>query len=237
MAIAKLHAANGPGRRIFAPAIGAVLVLWLGVVVVSSWAGWFVTEAGQPPLALLTAVTLPVILFAAAYVSLEPFRRFVRNGDPRLLTTVQSWRILGGVFLVLLSFGLLPAAFALPAGLGDVAIGVTAPFIARAMEGPSRFRFSRLFVVWQFLGVLDLVVAVGVGASTRAFPQIAGGSANAELMVVMSQLPLSLIPAFAVPLFVILPFAVLAQLRARVPASGAERPVWESEQVLSGARA
>jgi hypothetical protein len=236
MAFGKLHVASGPGSGVSAQVIGVVLVLWLGVVDLSSWAGWFVTEAGQPPLALLTAVILPVNLFAGAYLSLEPFRRFVRNGDPPLLTTVQSWRILGGVFLVLLSFGLLPAAFALPAGLGDVAIGVTAPFIARALEGPNRFRFSRLFVVWQLLGVLDLVVAVGVGASTRAFPQIAGGSANAELMVVMSQLPLSLIPAFAVPLFVILHFASLAQLRARVPASVVERRVCEAETVLSGAR-
>jgi hypothetical protein len=181
-------------------------------------------------------VTLPIILFAGAYMSFEPFRRFVRNGDPRLLTTFQSWRILGGVFLVLLSFGLMPAAFALPAGLGDVAIGVTAPFIARAMEGPSRFRFSRWFLIWQLFGVLDLVVAVGMGATLRAFPYVAGGSANGELMIVMSQLPLSLIPAFAVPLFVILHFASLAQVRARVPASGEERRDCESDQVLSGAR-
>jgi hypothetical protein len=235
MAFAKPHAASGRGGRISHPAIGAVLVLWLGVAVLSSWAGWLVTEPGQPPLALLTAVTLPVILFAGAYVSLEPFRRFVRTGDPGLLTTVQSWRILGGVFLVLLSFGLLPAAFALPAGLGDVAIGVTAPFIARTMEGQSRFRSRRLFVIWQLLGVLDLVVAVGVGATLRTFAPVAGGLANGELMVVMSQLPLSLIPAFAVPLFVILHVASLAQVRARVPASGEERRVCESEQVLSGA--
>jgi len=192
--------------------MGAVLGLWFGVVAVASHAGSFVTEAGQPPLALLIAVTLPILLFAVAYLAFEPFRRFVREGDPVLLTNVQSWRILGGTFVVLLSFGLLPATFALPAGLGDMAIGITAPFIARLVGTP--FRWRPLFAVWQVLGILDLVVAVGTGAGTRAFPQLGGGPVNGELMIVMSQLPLSLIPTFAVPLFIILHLASLAQVRA-----------------------
>ena len=34
------------------------------------------------------------------------------------------------MFVVLYGFGILPGVFALPAGLGDMAIGATAPFIA-----------------------------------------------------------------------------------------------------------
>jgi hypothetical protein len=201
-----------PARGIAVVALGAVLGLWFGVVALLSHAGLFVTEAAQPPLALLTAVILPIAMFAIAYLAFEPFRRFVREGNPVLLTNVQSWRILGGTFVVLLSFGLLPATFALPAGLGDMAIGITAPFIARLVGTP--FRWRPLFTVWQVLGILDLVVAVGTGAGTRAFPQLGGGSVNGELMIVMSQLPLSLIPTFAVPLFIILHLASLAQVRA-----------------------
>lgn len=116
---------------------------------------------------------------------------------------------------MLLSFGLLPAVFALPAGLGDVAIGITAPFVARAMAERGTVRVGRLFAVWQFLGILDLVIAVGIGATLRTFPDVTGYLANVERMVLMSELPLSLIPTFAVPLFVILHLASLAQVRAR----------------------
>jgi hypothetical protein len=197
--------------------VGGVLAVWLAAVTLFAYEGWFVTNPGQPALALLAAVVLPVFLFAVAYWQFEGFRRYVRAGDPQFLTNLQSWRVLGGVFLVLLSFGLLPAAFAWPAGLGDVAIGLTAPFIAWSLTRQGRFQAGRLFSVWQFLGVLDLVVAIGVGASIRQFPEAMGAS-NSELMVVMSQLPLSLIPTFAVPLFLILHLAGFAQVRARLRA-------------------
>jgi hypothetical protein len=195
--------------------VGVILAVWLGAVVLLSATGQFFTEVGQPPLALLTAVLLPIGVFGLAYASSAAVRDFVRASDPAFLTTLQSWRILGGTFLVLFTFGMLPAAFALPAGLGDVAIGVTAPFIARAMVERGPARAGRLFVVWQLLGILDLVVAVGVGASLRTFPGLTEATANSGQMVTLSQLPLSLIPGFAVPLFVILHLASLAQYRAR----------------------
>jgi hypothetical protein len=192
--------------------LGVVLVAWLGVVAALATAGQFVTPAGQPPLPLLAAVLLPVAVFIAAYASSAGVRDYVRSGDPALLTTLQSWRILGGTFLVLLAFGLLPDAFAVPAGWGDLAVGVTAPFVARlALE---HGRGGRVFVLWQLLGILDLVVAVGVGASLRSFSEQADLT-SAGQMVRLSELPLALVPAFAVPLFVILHLASLAQHRAR----------------------
>src|SRR5213076_1090800 len=118
----------------------------------ASAAGGFVTEAGNPPLPLLGAVTVPVLVFAAAYAFSARFRGYVRSGDPVLLTHLQSWRVLGGTFLVLMSFGLLPAAFALPAGWGDVAVGVTAPFVARALAAGAA-RHGRWVAGWQFLGL------------------------------------------------------------------------------------
>src|SRR5262245_30573664 len=160
-----------PTDRSFRPSVlvGVLLAAWLGVVILLAATGQFVTDVGEPPLALLAAVLLPVAAFGIAYGSSAAVRDYVRAGDPLFLTTLQSWRILGGVFLVLLSFGMLPAAFALPAGWGDVAIGVTAPFVARAVAKWGWNRAGRLFVIWQLLGILDLVVAVGSGSSLRTF--------------------------------------------------------------------
>jgi hypothetical protein len=48
-------------------------------------------------------------------------------------------RIVGVLFLIVMAQGYLSAAFALPAGLGDIAIGVAAPFggwpAARVAQG------------------------------------------------------------------------------------------------------
>ncbi|HSQ57506.1 MAG TPA: hypothetical protein VLM40_17425 [Gemmata sp.] len=189
-----------------------LLAIWLSAIIVLAASGKFVTAAGLPPVALLTVVLLPIVLAVVAYAISPSVREFVHASDPALLTTLQSWRILGGTFLVLMSFGMLPAEFALPAGIGDMAIGFTAPFIARLAINHKRG--ARLFVIWQLLGILDLVVAVGTGASLRLVSTQADFT-NAEQMIRMSELPLVLVPAFAVPIFVILHLMTLAQVRGQ----------------------
>ena len=105
---------------------------------------------------------------------------------------------------------MLPGAFAWPAGLGDIAIGVTAPWVARALVRRPGFAISRVFVVWNLLGILDLVVAVSVGGLSSA---LASGAPGEVTTGPMAQLPLVLIPAYLVPLFVILHLAALFQAR------------------------
>jgi hypothetical protein len=198
--------ASAGGARL---ALALVLGVWFLAAALASGAGWFQTDPAQPPVALLVAVLAPLALFAAGYAFSGPFRAYVRAGDPVLLTALQGWRIVGGIFLVLLAYGLLPAAFAGPAGWGDVAVGVTAPFVAHLLAARGARRSGRLVIGWQLLGILDLVVAVGSGTTVR-FSDPAG----AAQMVALNQLPLSLIPVFAVPLFVILHLATIAQVRA-----------------------
>jgi hypothetical protein len=83
----------------------------------------------SPPLAVLVAVAAPPLLFAATYRASRRCRDFELAIDLRLLTAIQSWRVLGGMFLVLYAFDLLPGAFAWPAGAGDMAVGLAAPFV------------------------------------------------------------------------------------------------------------
>jgi hypothetical protein len=51
--------------------------------------------------------------------------------------------------------GLLPAGFAWPAGLGDIFMAVTAPWIAARVVADNRFRFGRVFLVWNLIGIAD----------------------------------------------------------------------------------
>jgi len=90
-----------------------------------------------------------------------------------------------------------------------MAIGATAPAFALAIARDPRIAGSRGFVVWNLLGILDLAVAVGSGTSIAWF----GVGADAASMGAMARLPLVLVPAFLVPIFVML--HVVAILRAR----------------------
>jgi hypothetical protein len=72
-----------------------------------------------------------------------------------------------------------------------------------------------LFVVWNLLGIFDLVVAVGIGTLVSWF----GIGADNASIGPMAQLPLLLIPAFLVPSFVMLHIAALLQARHRAAAA------------------
>jgi hypothetical protein len=164
----------------------------------------FAASPDRPPIALGLAALVPVVLFLLWMAASHGFREFAMSLDARILTFVQSWRIAGFTFLVLASFGLLPVLFAWPAGWGDFAIGITAPLAAVKLANARR---RSAFIVWQFLGILDLVEAVSLGATARLI------SPHGVTTAIMSELPMSLIPTFAVPLFLILHILCIAQAR------------------------
>jgi hypothetical protein len=130
--------------------------------------------------------------------------------DLRLIAAMQAWRWAGLGFLSLYAHNVLPAIFALPAGLGDMAIGVTAPWMLLALVRQPRFATSTAFIRWNLLGMLDLVVAVGIGTLSALFATGAPGEISTAPM---QTLPLLLIPAFLVPLFFMLHTAALMQSR------------------------
>jgi len=151
----------------------------------------------------------PLLIMAAAYRASRGVRDFVLSIDLRLLTAVQSWRVIGVMFLVFYAYGLLPGLFAWPAGVGDFAVGLAAPFVLLAMlrQRPT----WRRQVAWlNIAGLVDFVGAIGTGAlsSNSAIGIVADSAAR----VSMGSLPLSLIPTFAVPLWTIFHIVSLLQL-------------------------
>jgi len=97
--------------------------------------------------------------------------------------------------------GHLPAAFALPAGLGDIAIGVTAPFVAR------RLASNAGAVRFNVLGILDLVIAAGIAFLLSGLVEVTPSTAPLRL------LPLALIPTAPVPLALALHIVSLLRFR------------------------
>ena len=141
-----------------------VLAIWFVIVFLLGAIGAFVRPPGAPPFPILLGATFPLVVFIAAYLGSGAFRALILGADLRLLTAIQAWRAGGLGFLALYAHGLLPGLFAWPAGLGDIAIGVTAPWVVLALIRRPAFAAGRLFVVWNLLGILDLVVAVSTGA-------------------------------------------------------------------------
>ena len=203
----------GPGPRAVpgsALAAAVVLAAWFALVVVLGASGAYVTTPGSIPVPIAIAVTAPIALFLVGIRVSPALREFALATDARLMLGIQAWRFAGLGFLALYAHGVLPGMFAWPAGLGDIAIGITAPWLLVALIREPRFAASRTFVAWNLLGVLDLVVAVGTGALGSA---LATGIAGEVTTGPMARLPLVLIPAFFVPIFVMLHIVALMQAR------------------------
>jgi hypothetical protein len=201
--------------------IAAVLAIWLALVFCLGAGEVFLPPAGTPPLALLTAVTAPLIVFLLAFWTYRRFRDFIMAADLRLMTGTQAWRFAGFTFLALYAHGVLPGFFAWPAGLGDMAIGITAPWILSALIRRPGFAAGKIFVAWNLLGILDLIIAVSCGAIVPLLftVDLTGLVATSP----MTRLPLVLIPAYLVPAFIILHLAAIFQ--ARGLAGGSSEPM------------
>jgi hypothetical protein len=130
----------------------------------------------------------------------------------------HSFRVAGVVFLLYLALGHLPALFALPAGLGDIATGIAAPLVARRLaQGTGR----RAALWFNAFGLTDLVVALTLGGLT-GFGLLNVTPSSAPI----SELPLALIPTVGVPLFLVLHITSMATLaRTPRPAPSAASPL------------
>ena len=201
--------ATAPGRSI---AIG-VLLIWFSLVSWLAAKDTFLGAPGAVPVALILAFTTPIAAFLLAYRWSEAMRRFVLGADLRLVVAVHAWRTLGFGFIVLHLNGLLPGIFAWPAGLGDIAVAVAAPWLAvRLMRDPG-YVHAPAFARWNWLGLSDFAIAMSTGAlGSGLVPALVGqGPTTAP----MAALPLSWVPTFLVPLMAMLHITALLQARQR----------------------
>ena len=188
-----------------------------GKLAVGLITGWFIfalsasalhlfkNDSNRIGLAVALAALTPIAAFSLWFAASERFRQFALSLNPRILTSAHSWRIVGFTFVLLEARGVLPAIFALPAGYGDMAVGATASFVAWKLANPGH---RNSFILWQVLGIADLVLAVSLGTTARLL------SPHGPSMVTMTVLPLSLVPTFLVPLFLIFHGICIAQARA-----------------------
>ena len=199
----------GQGRtRAALLAGGAAVVLggWFTASAVIAGHGWYHTRLGHG----VPWMPVAVIGFLLALLALRRIpavaRALAAPGTVNRLELPHSFRGLEGTaFLAIMALGHLPALFALPAGLGDVAAGIAAPMVAgRLARGGSR----RAALWFTAFGMTDLVVALTLGALT-GFQLLNVTPSGAPI----SELPLALIPTAAVPLLFALHITSVSALR------------------------
>ncbi len=203
----------GAGRReraaaCLATAVG--LLGWFAVVWQFARGGGFESRwnlAGRmiPPIPF--AIFLPLLIWLPLLLRSNRVARVLDAVSPAWLIGFQVYRLRGGVFLLRWMEGALPGAFALPAGIGDVIVGALAlPVALYVRSGARGGRAAAL--AWNLLGIVDLLVAIAIGAltTTGRLPEPVPNTA-------VRSYPLVMIPAFAVPLSLILHALSLCQLR------------------------
>jgi hypothetical protein len=213
----------GLSRTVSAPA--ARQAAWLTVaVVLVAWmvATWLLAGVGvfQPGLRipfLPLAIILPLIVGFLVLRGEGRIRAAIDAVPPAWLVGLQAYRVLGGNFIVLWAFGAIPGVFALPAGLGDMAVGILAlPAAIAVASGTQSGRAAA--VAWNLLGIADLTIAVTLGALTAPGPLQALALDHPNLLV--GAYPTVMTPAFAVPLSLILHGLSLRQLRRLAASDG-----------------
>ena len=114
------------GNQLLAPTVprtglyvGLGLSVWFGIVSLLGTAEVFVAPPETLPVAVVIAVTAPVIAFVGGFWASPRFHEFVLGLDLRFLTAFQAWRMGGRSFLALYTYGIYPAI-----SLGRLALAI-----------------------------------------------------------------------------------------------------------------
>jgi hypothetical protein len=195
--VAILYRASKGSRSGVVLAVGGFFAAWFAVVNVLGIQGrllgsYLGSERSGVP--VVSAVGVVLVVAVLAIWLLPGLRRLIEDADAKAgLVALQTYRIAGIAFLIAMLGGQLPAIFAIPAGVGDFLIGLTALSVAASVKAGQRQRA----VVWNALGIFDLVVALSLGlAASPALHLIQVTPTTKALFAT----PLWFAPAFAVPI-------------------------------------
>lgn len=196
-------------RRRVVGQLSTILALWIGLAVAAGAAGFFASRAHAGVPGVAYGLVLPMVAVLVWLRRSPDARRMLAAVPQSRLVGVQTYRVFGGMFLLLLLEGRIPAPFALPAGWGDLLIGLVAPIVAwRAAAEPDESR--PLVALWNVVGLLDLAVALTMGILTSPgrLEQLAFDAPNRAI----TAFPFVLIPTVLVPVSILLDAASLARL-------------------------
>jgi hypothetical protein len=219
------YAAHARRRTSPTPAVmpyalaAAGLVAWGALVLVLAREGVFATNPDTTTPLIAAGIAVPIVVGVVVLLRVPGVLRAVDRIPLQWLVGVQFYRVFGALFLIAYARDEMPGEFALPAGIGDIAVGLAAVVVAYlvAARGVERSRIAVL--AWCAFGIADLVIAVGTGflSSPSILQQLALDDPNTAI----TRYPFVLIPTYLVPISILLHVSVIARLRERSAAAAA----------------
>jgi hypothetical protein len=184
---------------------------WQAVVWSAAVAGSFRLQPGAIPM-LPIAIILPLVIGLPVLMRSQRVAAILDAMPPYWVIGLQVYRIFGSIFLLAYASGNLAGLFGLPAGTGDTLVGLLALPTAYLLYLAPRENHSRA-VAWNFLGILDLVIAISIGFLTAPgpFQLIVPSTPN----TLLGTYPTVMTPAFMVPTSLMLHALSLRQLARR----------------------
>ena len=200
--IARSAGAIGRAQNTYVTAGALVLAAWFGVVTAIAGAGAFndaVTGNYAVPLLALT-LALPIAVGVTVGLRSSAIRQLISqsNIQPAVIA-VHALRIIpGSVFVVMALLSVLPAIFAVPAGVGDALVGSGALLASRWV---SSGRWGRA-LLWNVFGLVDFVNGATLGLATTPGPLHLLQTNPTSTLFWMQ--PLAIVPIFMVPIYTLL---------------------------------
>jgi hypothetical protein len=146
---------------------GAGLAAWFLFLAMTAVSGFYL-ESRQPRF-LLSVV--PALLGVLALLRADWLRAAVQAMPLFWIPALQTLRIGGGSSLFAAwSVGLAPWGMVLPAGIGDILVGVAAGGVALALSRRARWAWPAA-VAWNVIGLLDILHTVFRAATSAPGPQ------------------------------------------------------------------
>ena len=173
---------------------------WLAVAFLVSLAGWFRNVSA--PVVAITVWSLTVVALLLLW-KIPALRHWVSITPLRWFVLFHVTRFVGFYFIVLYQRHRLPYAFAVPAGVGDVLVAITALLLSLSPQFDHQPRRA-LLLLWNGFGFVDIVFVV--------FNALRLGLRDWQSMAAFRELPLSLLPTFLVPLVIVSHIVIFIRL-------------------------
>ena len=135
--------------------IFSFFIAYLFYVSVLSLNGVFDHNTLPPPVMIWAALPFIIILFGFIG-NTGLFKKLLRSASLESLITLHTFRVVGVFFIIMYAYQLLPAKFALFAGLGDLITAFFAFPVAKYYARKGRWRITAV-ITWNIFGIMDIV--------------------------------------------------------------------------------
>ena len=171
-----------------------ILLFYLGYfayVTTACVRGLFAQPGLPPRIMVLSAIPL-LFFYIIVVLQLPMTKKILRQLDLSDLIRIHIFRLIGGFFLLMGWYQVVPTTFSLAAGIGDITIALSSIWVSATIVKRKPYG-STLALLWNTLGFVDILMT-----SFMAFwftKQAMDG--NGLGVQVLTEFPFCFIPAFA----------------------------------------